>query len=221
MEKVLDCLSIVVLFVAEFFERINKFAIFECHCANATSSMSCEDSIECFWSWMQVGKERLLPKAFHLLFFRNIMIYESIGLLTYFQFLCSITLLEAFLTYIKSFLEERRYLVHFPVCLLRGEEEALLIRSLICWGGNGIELESSLCFWYIIVHNVLVLFIRRCQLPAGRIAMLLTSCDSCCCFVGHGLKARVREQTVRSWCIKQWLTARLDALQLRWSRSYG
>ena len=221
MEKVLDSGSIVVLFVAEFFKRINLLAIFECHSANATSSMGSEDSIEGFWSWMQVRKERLLPKAFHLLFFRYIMIYVSIGLLTYFQFLCSITLLEAFLTYIKSFLEERRYLVHFPVCLLRGEEESLLVRCFICWGGNGIELESCLSFWHIIVHNVLVLFIRRCQLPAGRIAMLFTSCNSCCCFVGHSLKARVREQTIRSWCIKQWLTARLDALQLRRSRPYG
>ena len=146
MEKVLDRLSIVVLFVAEFFERIDKFAVFECHSANAASSMSCEDSIESFGSWMQIGKERLLSKAFHLLFFGNIMVYESIGLLTYFQFLCSVTLLKTFLTYVKSFLEERRYLVHFPVCMFGSEQEALLIRCLICRGVNGIELESCLCF---------------------------------------------------------------------------
>ena len=82
MEKVLDGCDVVILFVTKFLKRVDKFAIFECHSAYATSSMSSKDSIEGFGSRVQIGKERLLPKAFHLLFWRNIVIYDSVGLLT-------------------------------------------------------------------------------------------------------------------------------------------
>ena len=127
---------------------------------------------------MQIGKERTLPKAFHLLIFRNIVVYNIIGLLTYLQTLCLPELVETLLTQLQPLLEEGRNLVHFPVCLLWCEEEALLGRCpfiifKLRGSVNGFVLKPRFLLACIVVHNVLMLFVFRRQLLAHSLAELL------------------------------------------------